>query len=99
MYLYFPGKQWIQGPPSGPVVPITQTQSLMLLLPSIEFESCRHDMHILLLVAPGIVEYFPASHFTHSMSPLVSLYFQGMHVTQDPPSGPVVSILHVQYVM
>ena len=89
----------IQGPPSGPVVPMTHTQSLMLLLPSDEFESCGHDMHIVLFVAPGVVEYFPDSHFTHSMSPLVCLYFPDMQSTQDPPSGPVVPILQVQCVM
>jgi len=42
------------------------------------------------------VEYFPAVHSIHSVSPVTILYFPATHCTHSIPSGPVDPALQVQ---
>jgi len=95
--LYLPAKHSWQSPPSGPLEPGSQMQSILLLLAAGAWDRIGHDSH-LLDVAPTIVEYWFIMQLVHAASPVCGLYFPAKHWAQDWPFCPVNPLLHVQLV-
>jgi hypothetical protein len=94
--LYFPATQEVHRPPSGPVKPMLQAQTLTAELAVGELEFAGHARHVEASVAPVLVEYVPAPQSAHAALPLAILYFPATHAAHGPPSGPVKPILQAQ---
>jgi len=95
--LYVPISHSSQPPPSGPVEPTSQIQSMRSSLPAGASELIPHCWHVF-EVAPVSVEYLPEKQIVHATIPVAILYLPGSHSAHIPPSGPVAPALHVQSV-
>ena len=89
MYLYVPGVQNVQVPPSGPDEPALQVQSVLatlptgelelvgqltqLMLPPDEYVPCSHSEHADSASAPAMLEYLPGTQALHDSEPVVAL--------------------------
>jgi hypothetical protein len=78
------------------ISPCEQVQRASVELPAGEEDPAGHRRQLDDEVAPfaSDVEYFPASHCTHSEDPVVSLYLPALHAVHAPPLGPVYPLLH-----
>jgi hypothetical protein len=98
----FPSKEdkpqmGVQGPPSRPVVPSLQRQSVGSSLAAGALEFAGHVWHTS-DVAPTVVEYSPSKQSVHEASPVTSLYFPATQSEHGPPSAPVAPALQRQSV-
>jgi len=82
--LYFPAAHAKHVPPSGPVNPRLQTQSVSASLPMTDCELEGQLRQVLAVVAPVVVEYLPAMQSEHSSKFKPVLYFPATHAMHDP---------------
>ena len=78
-------------PPSGPVYPALQAvamQAVLLELPPTEFVLAGHARQFASVVAPTVVEYFPAAQSVQTALPVAILYLPAMQAVHGPPLGP-----------
>ena len=80
--LYLPAKHLVQGPPSLPLYPALQAQSVTLSLPEGEPENDGHCVQTVSLVAASTAEYLPPSQLVQDKGPDDDLYFPAAHVVQ-----------------
>ena len=62
--LYVPAGHLVQGPPSGPLEPLSHSQALAALLPAGEEDRGGQLLHVLEELAPVVEEYVPAGQLT-----------------------------------
>ena len=93
--LYFPARQSVQGPASGPSAPALQVQSAALLLPALAYEFVGQFVQ-LLDAAAGVIEYWPTRQLMHEALPAAILYFPGTHAMHVAPAAPVYPGLQIQ---
>ena len=89
--LYLPATQAVHVPPSGPVYPALQAvamQAVLLELPPTEFVLAGHARQFASVVAPTVVEYFPAAQSVQTALPVAILYLPAMQAVHGPPLGP-----------
>ena len=89
--LYFPTTHAVHVPPSGPVYPALQAvamQAVLLELPPTEFVLAGHARQFASVVAPTVVEYFPAAQSVQTALPVAILYLPAMQAVHGPPLGP-----------
>ena len=87
--LYLPATQAVHEP-SGPVYPALQAvamQAVLLELPPTEFVLAGHARQFASVVAPTVVEYFPAAQSVQTALPVAILYLPAAHDEHTPPSG------------
>ena len=95
--LYVPATHAVHVPPSLPVKPASQMQSVRSLLAWGASELAGHASHTS-DVAPTVDEYLPLPQSVHVSEPVLILYFPATHAVQVPPSLPVKPALQVQSV-
>ena len=88
--------QRVQDPPLGPLDPMLHVQSLGAWLPDGDDDREGQLEHVLDVVAPEIVEYVPPAQRAQEAEPGEILYVPAVQIVQDPPSGPLDPLLHVQ---
>jgi len=93
--LYVPAGHIAHVPPSGPVDPALQLQSVSSSLAGGEFDRNGHASHTF-ETAPIATEYLPISQLVHTASPVSTLYLLATHEVQVPPLTPVKPALHLQ---
>ena len=81
--LYLPISQSVQGPPSGPVAPALQVQSV---LPPTELASVGQTSHAAASTAPGLLLKVLTAHAVQFALPGVGLYVPAGHAVHAPPS-------------
>jgi len=93
--LYLPATQAAHSPPSGPVNPALQVQSVCSLLATGALEFNGHATHTSDMAAIS-VEYLATAQFVHRKSPRWGLYFPASHSEHALPLGPLNPALQSQ---
>jgi hypothetical protein len=57
---------------------------------TVEYVLAARSMHVVVKVAPGVVEYLPAGQSVLTEAPVTDLYFPAAHLTQEMWSGPAL---------
>ncbi len=111
--LYFEAAHAKHGPPSGPVYPAMQTQTVDALADSefagqatqaaarpvaAEYVPTSQSRHVASTEAPVAAEYLPAPQSMHAAEPVVILYLPAPHAVHGPLSGPEKPTTHTQSV-
>ena len=94
--LCFPATHWVHVPPLDPLDPLLHIQSLRASLPDSDDDRAGQLRHVPDVVAPEVVEYFPLAQTAQEAEPGELLYVPAVQIVQDPPSGPLYPLLHVQ---
>ena len=94
--LYFPGTHSRQDPPSGPVQPALQVQSLATLLPAGENVRTGQLLHVELDTAPMAPEYEPELQSVQASEPLTALYLPAWQSMQGSGYRPVLPGPHAE---
>ena len=97
--LYVPALQAWHSPPSGPEYPRLHTQSLRVLLPSLEWVLGGQPMHVESEIAADASLYLPLGHNEQGSVPVLSLNVPATQALHGSPSRPVNPATHVQLVM
>ena len=92
---YLPASQSAQVPPLAPVKPALHKQAVTTLLAAGELELALHAWHTS-VVAPTVIEYWPAKQLLHAASPVAILYCPAMHSVHVSPLAPENPALHLQ---
>jgi len=91
--LYLPAEQLKQPPPSFPLYPTLQVQSIKASLPAGESAFVGQLVHTAALVAPTTAEYLPPSQLLQGDGPGDALYWPAEHAVQSG-SAPVNPAMH-----
>jgi len=81
--LYVPAEHAAQAPPSFPLYPTLQAQSIKASLPQGESAFAGQLAHTAALVAPTSAEYLPPSQLLHDDGPGDVLYLPAEHAVQE----------------